>query len=36
LFESNNTIIIGPVAKTRLDISRFVHGSQWIHCSAST
>ena len=33
LLEPNNTIIIGAVTKTRLDISRFVHGSQWTQCS---
>ena len=33
LLESNNIIIIGAVTKTRLDISRFVYGSQWTQCS---
>jgi WD40 repeat protein len=33
LLEPNNTILIGALLKTRLDVSRFVHGSHWTRCA---
>ncbi|KIM33655.1 hypothetical protein M408DRAFT_61483 [Serendipita vermifera MAFF 305830] len=32
LYRPSNTLVIGPIVKTVLDFTNFVHGESWVHC----